>query len=104
MFAQEFFSNLNVPVGNFVWIQFVRLLMPARLHQIRAVQRATYRNFALVAAADGADFAVDARAMAARFARVADLAFHGGKTRNSILTSANSIDTVSFIRIIETNV
>ena len=81
MFAQEFFGNLNIPVGNFLWIQFVRLLVPARFHQIRAVQRATHRNFALVPAANGADFAVDARAMAARFARVADWAFHGGKAR-----------------------
>src|SRR5580692_2699171 len=104
MFPQEVFGNLNIPVGNFLWIQFVRLLVPARFHQIRTVQRATYRNFALVPATNGADFALDARAVAARFARVADLAFHGGEARNSILSSAKSIDTLSIIRIIETNV
>ncbi len=41
MFVQEFFGNLDVAIGEFVRIQFMRLFMPARFHQIRAIQRAS---------------------------------------------------------------
>jgi hypothetical protein len=81
MFAQEFFGNLDVAVGNFVGIQLVRLFMPPRFHQIGAIERATDGDLALVAATDGADFAINAGAMAAGLTRVADGAFHGGNAR-----------------------
>jgi hypothetical protein len=80
MFAQELLSDVDVLVGDFVRVQGARLLMEARLGEIRALERAADGDFAFIAAAEGADFAADAGAMAARFARIADLAFHGGRS------------------------
>src|ERR1700733_14002622 len=91
MFPQELFGDLDVAVGDFVGIQFVRLFMPPGFHQIRTIKRATDGDFALVPATNGADFAADPGAMAARLARVADQAFHDGTLGNSIVASGLSL-------------
>jgi hypothetical protein len=35
----EFFSKRNIPVGNLIGIQFVRLFMQARFHQGQSSER-----------------------------------------------------------------
>jgi hypothetical protein len=87
MFAQKFFRNLDIAVRHLVGIQLMRLFVQPRFHKKRAIQRATDGYFALVAAANRADFTVDSGTMTARFTRVADLAFHGGWLGDSIVAS-----------------
>src|SRR5580658_4928597 len=81
MFAQELLGDLNVLVRDFVRVQVARLFMQARFGEVGAVERTTDGDFAFIAATKGTDFAADAGAVAARFARLADLAFHGGRDR-----------------------
>ena len=81
MFAQKLLGYLDVLVGDFVRVQGARLFMQARFGEVGAVERAADGDFAFIAATEGTDFAADAGAVAARFTRLADFAFHGGRDR-----------------------
>jgi hypothetical protein len=81
MFAQELLGDLDVLVGDLIRVQGARFFVEARFDEVGTIERATDGDFAFVAAAERADFAADAGAVAARFARLADLAFHGGRGR-----------------------
>ncbi len=51
--------------------------MIVRLQQIRALQRARDAPLAFISAADGANIAIDPRAITAGFSDLTDLALHG---------------------------
>src|ERR1039457_426967 len=84
MFAQKFFRHTDILVGNLFRIHRRELLVQTRFYQILAVERAIHGYFAFVAAANGTDVAAHSRAMTARLACLANLAFHNNA---SIVTS-----------------
>ncbi len=76
MFAQKLLCYVDILIGNFFAIDGRKLLVQPRFHQVHAVQRAIHGHFAFVAAANGTDVGAHSRTIAARLARVANLAFH----------------------------
>ena len=81
MISQKLFRNADVAIGNLLGIHCDKFFVQSRFNQVLAVERTIHRDFALIAAANGANFAIDAGTVAARLARVADLAFHDGQAR-----------------------
>src|SRR5579859_2690577 len=88
VFAQELLCDQDVLVGDFGRIQGLRLLVQARFGQVGAGEGAVDGDFALISAAQRTNFSVNAGAVAAWLAGVADFAFHAGGLDAFIVAAA----------------
>jgi hypothetical protein len=70
--AQELFANSNIGIRKVLRVDSERFFVETRFAKVLAIERAENVHFALIAAADRANIALNSRATAPRPPRVTD--------------------------------